>query len=298
MFSRSVVTDVYDHLPFRLIYGQRKQLQGSVIIDGGSGYCKYGWSKSSRPAGRLSTYAAVLALYAARQTSGIVINVGFQVTSVVPILCGKVMQNVGVEIGVGALQLTACLSELMHEKGIDFVAMITVRTLKENLCYVAEDYHAELSKNVEASFTVGDEGVFTLSHERFQTGEILFQPELGGVQAMGLHRAVALCIEHCNTSEVGKVADEGWFKNVVLAGGSACLPGLAGRLEKELLQALPSTIAKGLKVLPPPYGSESAWFGAKIISNMSTFPEAWCITKNQFQKYGVNAIRGAAPDDN
>lgn len=115
---------------------------------------------------------------------------------------------------------------------------------------------------------------------------------------MGLHRAVALCIEHCNTSEVGKVADEGWFRTVVLAGGSACLPGLAGRLEKELLQALPSTIAKGLKVLPPPYGSESAWFGAKIISNMSTFPEAWCITKNQFQKYGVNAIRETALDDN
>lgn len=371
---RSVVTDVYGTLPFQLIYSQRKQLQGSVIIDGGSGYCKYGWSKSSRPCRRLSTYAeygdiespmclqcrhffstiynrlqlnpstqpiiistpiyncdntesakaarqqlreemyrvlfdmnvpavcaidqAVLPLYAAQQTSGIVINIGFQVTSVVPILCGKVMRNVGVEIAQGALQLTAHLSELMHEKEIDFVTMATVRTLKENLCYVAEDYHEELSKNVEASFTVGDEGVFTLSHERFQTGEILFQPELGGIQTMGLHRAVALCIEHCNASEVGKTANEGWFKTVVLAGGSACLPGLAGRLEKELHQALPSTTAKGIKVLSPPYGSDSAWFGAKMISDVSTFPQAWCITKKQFQQYGVDVIRDAAFDDN
>jgi len=372
---RSVVTDVYGALPFRLIFSQRKQLQGSVIIDGGSGYCKYGQSKCSGPCGRLSTFLeygniespmysrlrhfflaiynslqlkpstqpiivstpichcddtepasaarlqlreaiytvlfdmnvpavcaidqSVLALYAARKTSGIVVNIGFQVTSVVPILCGKVMHNVGVEImGQGALRLTSYLSELMHERGIGFSSMNTVRTLKEKLCYVAEDYHAELTKDVKASFRVEPEGVFTLSQERFQTGEILFQPQLGGIRTMGLHRAVELCIEHCNTYEVGKVADEGWFRTIVLAGGSACLPGLAGRLEKELHQALPSTVAKGLKVLSPPYGSESAWFGAKIISNMSTYPQVWCIRKKQFRRYGVSAIHSMTLDDN
>lgn len=371
---RSVVTDVDGALPFRLIYSQQKQLQGSIIIDGGSGYCKYGWSKDSRPSGRSSTFLefgniespmysrlrhfflaiytrlqlkpstqpiivstpichcdntepasaarrqlreaiytvlfdmnvpavcavdqAVLALYAARQTSGIVVNIGFQVTSVVPILCGKVMHHVGVEVvGQGALRLTSYLSELMLERGVAFTNMKTVRTLKENLCYVAEDYHAELAKDVKASFTVEHEGVFTLSQERFQTGEILFQPQLGGIRTMGLHRAVALCIEHCNTSEVGKVADEGWFKTIVLAGGSACLPGLAERLEKELHQALPSTVAKGLKVFSPPYGSESAWFGAKIISNMSTYPEVWCIRKKQFRRYGVSAIHTMTLDE-
>ncbi|XP_062093740.1 actin-related protein 8-like [Humulus lupulus] len=39
---------------------------------------------------------ATLALYAARRTSGIVVNIGFQVTSVVPILHGKVMRKVGI----------------------------------------------------------------------------------------------------------------------------------------------------------------------------------------------------------
>jgi len=75
---------------------------------------------------------AVLALYAARPTSGILVNIGFQVTYVVPILCGKVMRNAGVEIvGQGALRLTGHLSELMHERRIGFASMCTVRTLKE-----------------------------------------------------------------------------------------------------------------------------------------------------------------------
>lgn len=51
----------------------------------------------------------------------------------------------------------------------------------QNLCYVAEDYEAELSKDTQASYEAAGEGWFTLSKERFQTGEILFRPRMGGV---------------------------------------------------------------------------------------------------------------------
>lgn len=43
---------------------------------------------------------------------------------------------------------------------------------------------------------------------------------------MGLHQAVALCMDHCHVAEL--TSDDAWFKTVVLSGGSACLPGLAG----------------------------------------------------------------------
>lgn len=42
---------------------------------------------------------------------------------------------------------------------------------------------------------------------------------------MGLHQAVALCIDHCHDAEL---TDESWYKTIVLAGGTACLPGVAG----------------------------------------------------------------------
>ena len=51
----------------------------------------------------------------------------------------------------------------------------------QNLCYVAYDYDAELRKDTRASFEAMGEGWFTLSKERFQTGEILFQPRIAGV---------------------------------------------------------------------------------------------------------------------
>lgn len=51
----------------------------------------------------------------------------------------------------------------------------------QKLCYIAADYDAELRKNTQGSCEVAGEGWFTLSKERFQTGEILFQPHIGGV---------------------------------------------------------------------------------------------------------------------
>lgn len=66
--------------------------------------------------------------------------------------------------------------------------------------------------------------------------------------------------------------DDNWYKTIVLAGVCACMPGLAGRLEKEVLGLLPPSMTSGIRVLPPPYGTDSAWFGALSIGNLSTFP--------------------------
>ena len=141
---------------------------------------------------------------------------------------------------------------------------------------------------------------------------------------MGLHKAVALCMDHCYNSEV--VGDDSWYKTIVLSGGSSCLPGLPGifpmdsgaicfldvhqysvlnqtwidgglcclfrilfilwrlmdtcnateRLEKELHQLLPPYISEGIRVVPPPFGIDTAWFGAKMISNVRTWNLEFC----------------------
>lgn len=356
-FRSMIYFDPPSELSFMHIYAHREKVPGAIVIDGGSGYCKYGWSKYASPSGRCATFLefgniespmysrlrhffstiysrmqvkassqpiivsipichsddtvsarasrrqlreaiytvladlnapavcaidqAVLALYAAKRTSGIVVNIGFHVTSVVPIHRGKVMREAGVEIvGQGALKVTGFLRELMQQRNIAFESLYTVRTLKEKLCYVAADYDAELRKDTQASFEVAGQGWFTLSKERFQATEILFQPHIGGGHVMGLHRAIALCMDHCHASKIA--IDDVWYKTVVLAGGTACLPGLPERLENELNKILDPSISNGIRVLPPPYGADSAWFGAKLVSNVSTFLQAWCVNMKQF----------------
>jgi actin-related protein 8, plant len=38
------------------------------------------------------------------------------------------------------------------------------------------------------------------------------------------------------------------------------------RLEKELTKFLPESISEGVKVTPPPYGTDSAWYGARWLA--------------------------------
>ncbi|KAL3686859.1 hypothetical protein R1sor_013168 [Riccia sorocarpa] len=363
-------------LSFRTIYGDRSRTPRSIIIDGGSGYCKYGWSDQNEPGHRLPTFLefgniespmyprlkalfitlfqcmeakpsaqpivltapishpdntgaalgarkqlreithsvlfelgvpkvcfvnqAILALFAANRTSGIVVNIGFNVTYVVPILHGKVMRSIGVElVGQGALHLSVHLNELMEQNIRPAASMYTVRTLKEKLCYVAEDYEEEMTKsNIRATFAINEEVTFTLDNERFRAPEILFQPRLGNLRTMSLQQAVALCIEHSSALPVTRTGDENWFKTIVLSGGTACLPGLAGRLKKEVSKTLTSaSLADGMEVLAPKYGPDSAWFGAKLLSNISTFPDSWCVTRKQFKKYGPAVVHRMALDD-
>lgn len=56
---------------------------------------------------------------------------------------------------------------------------VCVLSILQNLCYVALDYKAELVKDTKASYRIG-ETWHSLTKERFQTGEVLFQPRLAG----------------------------------------------------------------------------------------------------------------------
>ncbi|KAI3914880.1 hypothetical protein MKX01_018049 [Papaver californicum] len=175
---------------------------------------------------------AILALYAARRTSGIVVDIGFRVTSVVPMKNNKIHSSASI-----------CYPSGRYDN-LSLLILIFLQTWTDN-------YNIPLQK-------------FT---QRFQTGEILFQPRMGGLHMMGLHQAVALCMDHCQAAKETEENDR-WFKTVVLAGGTACLPGLPERLAKEL---------SGL-----------------LVSNVSTYSEAWCMTKKQSRaKYGhQSSIRG------
>lgn len=215
-----------------------------------------------------------LALFASRRTSGILVNIGFRETQVVPIVTSYTWPGT-ISVKVGGLHLTRYLRGQLQRRNVQVPSLYTARTLKENLCYVALDYWAELRKDTKASYRVGSEGLYTLNQERFRTGEILFKPHIAGRNVKGLHRAVARCIDRCQYVKVK--TDRNWYKTIVLAGGTANLPGLAERLEKELHDLLPPSISRGIRVIPSPYGADAAWHGAKMVGNLSSFRKSWCL---------------------
>mmetsp|Transcript_42095 Transcript_42095/g.48822 ORF Transcript_42095/g.48822 Transcript_42095/m.48822 type:complete len:382 (-) Transcript_42095:38-1183(-) len=212
----------------------------------------------------------LLALYASGRTTGVSVNIGESVSSVVAIDDSKEVGSSIQTMPVGGRQITDNLMKILTERGYSFTTTAEreiVRDVKEKLGYVALDFPAEMStaetsSALDKSYELPDGQVISVGNERFRCAEILFQPSLAGISSKSLPEIIKDAIDNSGMSNKNDLCN-----NIVIEGGSALLKGLKERLEKELKAILDCDV----KVLIPPEAKYSAWIGGSILASLSTF---------------------------
>jgi len=233
---------------------------------------------------------AVLSLYSAGRTTGLVLDAGDGVSHTVPIYEGFSMPHAVGRIDLAGRDLTEYMTKLLMEGAVSLSSSAEkeiVRDIKEKTCYVALDYDEEMKKqndqSIETQFELPDMSVVTVKSQRFRCPEALFKPHLVGLgDADGYPALVTKSIGKCDID-----VRKDLFANVVLSGGTTMFPGMAERLTKELVAAGPAGLEP--RVIAPPERKYSVWIGGSILSSLTTFQNMW-VQKSEYDENGAAIV--------
>jgi len=241
---------------------------------------------------------AVLALYAARKTTGVVVHSTNAITQVVPIYEGYAIPHAILNFDVNGGHVTARLADLLSAKGhvLDYK---TLQYIKEDFVYVALDFDLEMKKSKEVSYELPSGEVITLGSERFESAEILFNPSLIGktikigdkVKVLeGIHEFIYESIMKCDV-DIRKQL----FENIILAGENTAFVGIADRMARELRSIAPTST--NINIVAPIDRKHSVWIGGAIFASTPSNDQRW-ITKAEYDKSGPSIVHEKCWDKN
>lgn len=134
----------------------------------------------------------------------------------------------------------------------------------------------------QSSDANANEDILTLRNERFTVPELLFHPSDIGLWQPGLADVV---MQSLNELPIGLWP--GLLANIVVVGGNASFEGFIQRLEKELVQRVPSDCI--VRVACPSEPILSTWLGG---ANLAQHPDiaARCVTKQEYEENGASWV--------
>eukprot|EP01100_Stratorugosa_tubuloviscum_P007397 TRINITY_DN308_c0_g1_i16.p1 TRINITY_DN308_c0_g1~~TRINITY_DN308_c0_g1_i16.p1 ORF type:complete len:389 (+),score=194.53 TRINITY_DN308_c0_g1_i16:114-1280(+) len=245
---------------------------------------------------------AVLSLQTSGLSTAIVLDSGEGVTQIVPIYEKYCLPHAILRLDLGGFDLTEHLTRMLTERGHYFSTSAeheTVREIKEKLSYVPLDFEEEMQTSASASscatleknYQLTNNQIITIGNERFRCPEALFQPSFVGKSIGGVHETIYNSAMKCKATfnkDKSNVNDN-LLLNVVLSGGNTMFPGIADRLQKELISLVPSGMKDKIKIVAQPERKSLVWTGGSVLASLPNFQQMQ-ISKEEYSESGPSIV--------
>jgi len=232
---------------------------------------------------------STLALYASGRTSGVVVDIGHGVTSIVPIYDGYVMSKNIIKHNYGGIDITSKMTELLNNKGF-LLSNDSYENIKKKTCYIAPNFEEKLIlseiNDSNENYELLDGSTITIGSDRFVAPEILFKPSLFGLENDGIHQSIYNSINNCDID-----LRKDLYNNILLTGGTSLIPNIQKRVTNELKNILQTNNNFNIdpNVFTTPECEYASWLGGSIITSLDSFNQMW-ITKQEYDDFGPSIV--------
>lgn len=234
---------------------------------------------------------ALFSLVSTGRDSGLVLDLGHDMTSVTPVYGFYVKPHAVRRLELAGKDLNEWMCKLLSQRGHSFKTFAqkeAVRDIKETLCHVAADdqwmesIKAKPDSDLQREYTLPDGQSVTVGLERYQCPEAQFQPSLLGRFQAGVHEAT-----YNTVVKLGTDIRFFMYSNILLSGGTSLIPGFATRLQKEVNELVPPDAS--VVVHTPPGHEYNGWTGGSVIASLPTFQQL-SVSKAEYEEQGVSVI--------
>ncbi|KAF1330803.1 Actin-like protein, partial [Globisporangium splendens] len=272
--------------------------------------------ESQKACGFCFMQQCVLSLFASGRARGIVVEIGHGSSYAIPIFEGYALPHAALHYQVGGVDISHRLHKLLTRRSHPF-QLHTIHEIKEVTCFMGSrsdraiissshgSGHSQSNNSAVADdgskpFEFPDGTILQVDRQtRMLPGDVLYRPQDLGDEhppmptkqstIKGLHEYVAESIAMCD-----KDLQKDLCAAVVLAGGTAMLPGFSKRIQEEIQTTKSLGAAtSAMGIVPDPYMRErgynaqrkiAAWVGGSMFASLSMFRDIH-ITKQEWEEY-------------
>jgi actin len=234
---------------------------------------------------------AVMSLYSAGRTTGLVVDAGDGVSHTVPVFEGFSLPHAVEKMEIAGRVLTMYMQKLFIENGESFTSAAEiqiVRDIKEKHAYVAQNYAEEKEAALKSAehdiqYTLPDKRVLSVpATVRMGCPELLFDPTLNGLNCMSLPDLAWSSVQKADIDVRKELC-----KNIIMSGGSTMYEGIADRLKQELVNRAPA--GAEIRIVASADRKYAVWKGGSTLASLSTFHSSW-VTAEDYQEHGAAII--------
>lgn len=210
-----------------------------------------------------------LILHALYRKTGIVIELGYSISSCMVFYEGFQITSTNRVIKLNGLLLTKQINDLLEKKGGKRQSPYEIAKIIENNFYAAINYEREIEYfekgyGEKVKINIDDGASVEIGQERFLIPEIFFQPQLIDLKEESLTEIIYQAIMSCTLDTRPLLVE-----NIILSGGTSKLKKLDTRLREDLQKKFPNLLIKIVSHQKPEL---TAWLGADILCSKGLPP--------------------------